>query len=473
MSGAQADITILNLNLFYLRFPEGEDRIEHLPLGPLYATAALEQAGFTVDFRDYQTRPSPGLFTADALVRFLDGAAPVVGFSCMTNLLPFTLLGMQAFKRAHPDRTLVLAGVGPVAVEQRILERFDWVDVIVRGEAEISAPLLLDALSHGEDLSRVPGVSYRDRGRVRHNPKPPRIQNLDAAPGPALAHVDLSRFAGLGIVTSRGCPFRCRFCSVAEMWDHRACFRSVEHVVAEMQRLHETAGAELFLFQDDLFVSSKARVRRFCAELRRSGLRVEWKAMGRVDLVDEPLMREMADCGCIDLRFGIESGSDGVLWEIRKGVKGPRTAEVVRQACAIFPRVDLFYVWGFPFETIEAFYETAFQMVAFRMLGANIVPLLLCHLPQCEIGAGADADGMEFAPDLVPESLSSGVEVYRDAHVTVPAEQRFVFDFIEEHPDIFPGWFHRDVETNIRPKLKVLQELGFYPPPYRERDAAA
>ena len=419
-----------------------------------------------VDFRDYQCVDSDGLFSLEGFASFLSGAAPVVGLSCMSNLLPFALLGMRAFKQEHPDRTLVLGGVGPTGVEQQILERFDWVDVIVRGEAERSAPALVRALQGRGELSCVPGISFRLNGRVVHTPKPKRITELDELPAPAYPHVDLARFRGFGVITSRGCPYRCRFCSVARMWDHHVCYRSVEAVVAEMRQLHDLAGADLFLLQDDLFVSSKERVHAFCEALRRSGLRVQWKALGRVDRVDRALMHTMAEAGCIDLRFGIESGSEGVLRAVRKGLRSERTAEVVKEACQIFPQVDLFYVWGFPFETMADFHATALQMVGFRMMGARIVPLLLSHLPQCDIGAAVtDHSQLEFAADLVPESVSSGIEMYDGFRAEIAPAQQYVFDFIQQHPDVFPGFFHRDVDTNIRPKLHILEELGFYPSP--------
>jgi radical SAM superfamily enzyme YgiQ (UPF0313 family) len=191
-----------------------------------------------------------------------------------------------------------------------------------------------------------------------------------------------------------------------------------------------------------------------------------------VDLVDEELLSAMAAAGCIDLRFGIESGSDGVLGQVRKGLKGPATIDAVSKACEIIDEVHLFYIWGFPFETMDDFHETLFQMVSFRMMGAEIVPLLFCRLPQTELCDG-DLEGLELAPDLMCESLTSGVEVFHHSHIEIRPAQRAVFDLIREHRDVFPGFFHRDLDTRIRPKLRELQELGFYPASAEERLALA
>ena len=142
---------------------------------------------------------------------------------------------------------------------------------------------------------------------------------------------------------------------------------------------------ELFLFQDEFFVSGKQQVMDFCRELAAAGWTSKWKAFGRVNLIDEEMMQAMADCGCLELRFGIESGSDRILKRIKKGFTAAEALDVVPKAVEIFPRVDTFYVWGFPFETMEDFNQSLFQMVSFRMMGARILPSLLCLLPQTEI----------------------------------------------------------------------------------------
>jgi anaerobic magnesium-protoporphyrin IX monomethyl ester cyclase len=459
-----ADITIANLNMLYVRYFDAVERERHLPLGPLYVTAALEEAGFQVDFRDYQLHEADELFAPEEVLRFLDQPAPIIGFSCMANLLPFTLLAMRAAKQRWPDRTLVLAGVGPKSVEQQILERFPWVDVIARGEGEHVAPALVGALKHGTSLAAVPGVSYREGGRVVHNPRPPRIEDIDRITPPAYHHIDLGRYTGFGVLTSRGCPYPCTFCSVAPVWDLRAFHRSAESVVAEMRTLKERGGADLILFQDEFFVSGPERVLRFCHALEEARLDLQWKAFGRINLTTPEMMTAMEATGCVEIRFGIESGSDRVLGLTKKGFTAAQSVDVVRRAVDLFRRVDAFYVWGFPFETMDDFYQSVFQMVSFRMMGARILPSLLCLLPQTEIlREQVRLEDLTFAPDLLPEYMVTGHEVSRGAHIEIRDEHRPFFDFVRAHPDIFPGFFHVGLEEQIRPKLRVLQELGFYP----------
>ncbi len=458
-----ADLTLLNLNMLLIRYGEAVERELHVPLGPLYLVRALERAGFEVDFRDYQTSSAEDPFDLEALLSFLERPARVVGLSCMANLLPFTVLAARAIKERWPDRVIVLGGVGAKAVEHLVLERFPWIDVICRGEGEQTAPELLAALRSGSDLAPVAGISYRRAGAVVHNPDRPRIIDLDALPLPAFESIELERYAGYGMMTSRGCPYPCTFCSVAPVWGHQSVSRSPGSIVDEMRHLNHAAGVDLFLFQDEFFVSSKSHVMAFCRELVRSGLDVKWKAFGRINLTDRAMMQAMADAGCVELRFGVESGSDEVLRRIKKGFTAAEVIELVPQAILLFPRVDLFYVWGFPFETLDDFAQTLFQMVSFRMLGARILPSLLALLPQTEIYEEFRGSVAEFCPHLFPEFLFTGHESCVGGEVELPGRYAKYFDLVRDNPDIFSGFFHLDFVNNVAPKLAWLRELGFYP----------
>ncbi len=462
-----ADITLVNLNMLFIRYGEEVERERHVPLGPLYLTRALEDAGLRVDFRDYQLCPADDPFDMQTFLEFLRDPAPVIGLSCMANLLPFTIQAMKALRDRYHDRRLILGGVGAKSVENQVLSRFPWVEVICRGEGERTGPELVRALLDGADLSSIAGISYRANGAIRHNPDRERIRDLDAIPFPAFEKIDLKNYAGYGMMTSRGCPYRCTFCSVAPIWNYVSYSRSPQNIIAEMRFLHENAGVDLFLFQDEFFVSGKRQVMAFCRELKASGLPVEWKAFGRVNLTDEEMMRAMADCGCLELRFGIESGSDRVLSRIRKGFTAAEALDVVPKAIGIFPRVDAFYVWGYPFETMDDFNQSLFQMVSFRMMGARILPSLLCLLPQTPIYRDAVASGakLEFCPYLFPEFVFTGHEVCQDGEVELPERYQPYFKLIMDNPDIFPGFFHIDLAGNILPKLALLRQFGFYPSP--------
>ncbi len=462
-----ADITLVNLNMLYIRYGEKAERELHVPLGPLYLTRALEDVGFEVDFRDYQLCDADDPFEMETFLDFLNEPAPVIGLSCMANLLPFTILALKVLHEKYPDKTLVLGGVGSKSVEDKILQRFPWIDIICRGEAELTGPELLSALiKKSSSLSHVEGISYRNNGDVIHNKERQRIRNLDSIAYPAFEKIDLNRYAGFGMMTSRGCPYQCTFCSVAPVWNLESYTRSPGNIIDEMKVLKEKVGIDLFLFQDEFFISGKKQVMDFCRQLQQQNLGIEFKAFGRVNLVDLEMMRALSDSGCIELRFGIESGSDKILSQIKKGFTCSEVLEIVPRAIEIFPRVDAFYVWGFPFETMEDFNQSLFQMISLRMMGARILPSLLCLLPQTEIyQQWTSRIPLKFCPYLFPEFVFTGHEVCHGSSVEIPEAHRDYFELIKHNPDIFPGFFHMDLKNNILVKLQRLRQFGFYPDP--------
>jgi radical SAM superfamily enzyme YgiQ (UPF0313 family) len=173
----------------------------------------------------------------------------------------------------------------------------------------------------------------------------------------------------------------------------------------------------------------------------------------------------MAAAGCLEIRFGIESGSARMLSLTHKGFTPEMAVEVVSRATQLFPRVDTFFIWGYPEETMDDFHQSLFQMLSFRLMGARILPSLLCLLPQTEMYRAltqAERDRLAFCEELLPEYVITGHEICKVGATAIADEHRATFDFIESHKDLFPGFFLLDVEDKILPKLRILQEHGFY-----------
>ncbi len=457
-------ITLANLNMLYVRYVDRVEQEIHLPLGLLHVARSLEDAGFDVDLRDYQLWQDGDPFSGDSIARFLDHSADVLFVSCMANLLPFSLLALQRFAEQNPDTVVVLGGVGPAGVEREVLSLCPWIHAVGVGEGERSTPVLARALTNGaRDLSAVPGVVWRDGDEIRANAPAPRIETLDDIPMPAYHLVDLSRYKGINMLSSRGCPFPCTFCSVAPIWGHQPFLRGPQSIAEEMRYLHEARGVELFLFQDEFFVSSAERVRALCAAIKELDFAARWKAFGRIDLTDVPTMEAMAYAGCVEIRYGVESGCDEVLRRTRKGFTAARSLEVMSVATGIFPGVDAFYMWGFPFESAEDFNATLLHMLSARSMGVRILPSLLSMLPRTRLYEEMeDKSVLEFCPELFPEYMLTGHETCVDGRVVIAPQHEAIYRLIEANPHIFPGFFHVDVEQNILPKYRLLQKFGFY-----------
>ncbi len=208
-----ADITLVNLNMLFIRSGEQTEREIHLPLGCLYLPRALEDAGFRVDFRDYQLTDAPDPFDMNALLDFLRDPAPVIGLSCMANLLPFTILAMKALRERYPDRTLVLGGVGSASVEHAILERFPFIDIICRGEAEHTAPPRRSGGPRGAARADGPGRAWPPHGARPPAPAPTSPTSPEALRTPPAPTTTIPRKPGSPTSTPSPSPP-----SIASIW---------------------------------------------------------------------------------------------------------------------------------------------------------------------------------------------------------------------------------------------------------------
>lgn len=312
---------------------------------------------------DFYTRQMPtGLGTINALLRSHGFDSRLANFSrfrwseveqTLRRLRP-RVLGISLFTfnrgaavkisrvaRAVDSGIFVVAG-GPHATHlaEHVLSRSACIDAVAVGEGEATMLDLSRTLAAGGDPGSVAGLVLRTpRGPRRTRERPP-IQNLDLLPHPA-AHfesIGVDRYAQLEfLITSRGCPARCTFCSTPEFWGTRVRYRSAEHVLDELRLLQERFGHVTVSFRDDTFTVDKKRTLSLCRRIIASGLHLLWDCQSRVNAVDEERLLWMRRAGCQHIQYGVESGSESVLGRLNKGT---RMEQVVR-ACELTRRVGM------------------------------------------------------------------------------------------------------------------------------------
>lgn len=308
----------------------------YFPLGLGQIAALAQRAGFEVEVFDLNALR---LGEAEVESRIAALRADVFGLTeLITGYRDLRYL-VELLRRYHPGKPIILGG-GLASSYPEYVMTHTAVDLVVPGEGDAVIVPLLRALRDRTPLAAVPGILYRDGGAIRRNPSPPVVTNLDELPFPNrdLFPVDIylenmervwlfSRpTRSLSMITSRGCPFRCIYCDKS-IWGGRFRQRSVDCVIREIETLIAAYGLEGVLFADDTFVLKKKWVLEFCAALRERLPGFRWSANGRVGVLDEEMLAAMAAAGCDTLGFGIESGSQLILDEMRKDVR----VEVAKQ----------------------------------------------------------------------------------------------------------------------------------------------
>jgi len=458
------EITLVNFNLMYARLQGMIDWQAYLPLGLLYLTSTLEREGFRVDIRDYQLQVCKTPFDINHAVSFLDSSADIVGFSCMANLLPFTILVAKELKQRYPEKFIILGGVGPSGVAHHIIEHFPFIDVVVRGEGEKTIVELIKSISNASQLKNIKGITFRIHNEIFNNPPQERIMNLDSIPPPAYERINFKDYdAAPSIITSRGCPYKCAFCTENTVWGHKVVFREIRGVVEEIKILHDKYQKNTFLIQDDNFVLHQERIFEFCDELKKSNLNIQWKCFGRIDLMNGELMKTMSKAGCVQIRYGIESGSNRTLEKIDKQFTIEEAEKVVRQSLNYFPSVHTSFIYGYPLEveSMEDFQQTVNKVECFDKMGATTYLFLLSPLPENRI-YNEHKGKLDLSRELWSDFISTGQEDRWNDINLLDKKHKPIYDLIVQYPYIFPGFYHYDWEHNVLPKLRVVKKRNLF-----------
>ncbi|VVB86551.1 Ribosomal protein S12 methylthiotransferase RimO [uncultured archaeon] len=265
----------------------------------------------------------------------------IVGITCYTPEFNDVILLSNKIKELHPHIKIIVGGVHPTLRQREFFFEGSPVDFVVIGEGEITLYELAHALLTDENHNDIPGIGYYDKTKKEYvqTKARPLIDDLDAMPFPAYDKVDMKYYtlpnpysvrglflSSFYILVGRGCPSQCTFCVSAEMRKILApgkslrC-RSAKNVVDEIELLKKTYGIDSFYFIDDNFTIQKDLVSNICDELIKRKLNLIWACSARINTVSEELLQKMKKSGCIQVDFGVESGSPEVLKRLKKGIK--------------------------------------------------------------------------------------------------------------------------------------------------------
>ena len=437
-----SDITLVNTVL--------PSDVKVPPQGILYLTAALEAEGFEVDIRDYQLCELDEPWEPATLARFVEGAAPVIGFSAMSYALPLIIAAARIVKSRAPQTTIVLGGIGPSGAGAPLLDYCESIDLIVDGEGERTIVELLHALRERRDLGAVPGIVYRSGRQAVATPSRPRIPSMVELVPPAYHRVDFSRSRLVDSQFGRGCPFRCTFCDIAPFWNRLNTHRPIEHYVDELERLVNVHGAKDVFIVDDTFVLARKSIMQFCSEIERRGIVFDWGCYARVDLMDEELIERMAAAGCRKVFYGVESGSDDVLGQIVKDTTVDMIVDTVTRSLRHFSFVTTSFVWGFPGESLDDLRQTVAFLLYLTSLGGS--PQLNLVLPYAYSTLYKQyREQIRFAPEY-----SSQLQFYEGR------DRGWLYEMIAARPDLFSAFYQLPTQA-FEEKWAYLDELGLSP----------
>jgi anaerobic magnesium-protoporphyrin IX monomethyl ester cyclase len=337
--------------------PSNDDSIFRFPpLGLGYVAASLRTQNIAVELVDCT------FHSREEVVEKVRRSNPqIIGIYSMFSMKKSSLKLAQLFK---DDCDLLVAG-GPLPTFAPA-DFLDVFDVAAIGEGEETLVELVKCAEKGEDFSNVKGVAYKDRGKMRFTPVRDFVLNLDRLPFPSRELFDneaykkyYSKRFGYTItsmITSRGCPFSCDFCS-RPVFGTSFRTRSPSNIVDETESI-VTFGYDRVWFADDCFTLNRVHLIDVCDELIRRGSDVGWECLSRADTVDREVARKMRQAGCVRVFFGIESGNNNVLALMRKQITVEQARKAVHVAKDAGLQVGAFFIIGYPEESDTTVLDT-------------------------------------------------------------------------------------------------------------------
>ena len=391
------------------------------PLGLAQLAGCLELAGIPVEILDASALEIGWQELGAAIAQT---PSDLIGMTAFTPYMPEVARAVRIARQAAPEAAIVLGGPHVTFTAEETLQTIPELDLVVRGEGDQIIVDLARALEAGDDLDRVPGLSFRRDGQVVETPAPPPL-DATQLPMPAFHLMPMERyhFASLGgpfatVIASRGCPFQCTFCSEWPFWrgGWRPC--DPELVVEQLDVLVNRYGRKNIWFGDDCFNVSGDHMAAICEGILKRGIDVNWYYQGRADLVVKhkallPLMRR---AGNRMVQLGIEASNDKQREELNKQLR----TEIVREAVPLLRQHDIvcqgMIIVGLPGDNPRIF-EQKVRFV--NELDVDFPVFLIYTLfPGAPDHARAVAQGqIELPADYARHDM---------AHVLVPPEQMTV-----------------------------------------------
>jgi anaerobic magnesium-protoporphyrin IX monomethyl ester cyclase len=343
-----------------------------VPVGLYYLAAQMLDAGLEAAILNLARADVPD--PDAAFCAALQSQQPdVIGFS-VTNPTRFSAMSLaRTARKMLPDTVIVFGGPAPTFMADYFFSTCPALDFIVKGEGEQTCLALVqtlagrtgtDSQTGHPDVSRIPGLVFRDGDTIKDTGTAPLIQDLDQLVHPSRYFV----FEHLAM--SRGCPGACTFCGSPLFWgSQNVRFHSPDWFFAEIKTL-AGKGVSHFYISDDTFTMDRDRIMTLCRKLIDADLDITWHAISRVDCVDPPLLSMMRKAGCIQISYGVESGSSLIKKRLGKPVPNSLAVQAFRQTAAhgMIPRA--YFIYGSPGETCDTIQESIDLLMQLHPLGA-------------------------------------------------------------------------------------------------------
>jgi radical SAM superfamily enzyme YgiQ (UPF0313 family) len=487
--------------------------VSGIPLGLLYVASSLKKAGHDVQVYDaivgadestWGVHGNNGTYRMgapmDEIEKIVDEINPdVVGISNQySSQVENALRTAEVVKKVKREIKVVMGGPHASVMPATFLDGYNAVDYVVMREGELTMPELLDSIAGQRAITTVQGIAFKEEGKLVINEQREFIKNLDDLPLPAYELVDMEKYfyfndkgkdgretykypgaeRSVSMITSRGCPFNCIFCSIHLGMGRKFRAHSVDFVLEHIKYLKKTYNIKHIHFEDDNFSFDISRFNKILENLIKLN-NITWDTPNgvRADYLNEDILNKCAKSGCTYLRIGVESANREVSKEIiRKHLDINKVTEIAKLCNKIGIDIEAFYIIGFPGEKIKQMKETIdFAVKQERLYGLypydmfTATPLIGTDLYEtCQqknyiageisgknLATATQGEGMITTENFTPEDIRSLLKNFRIRHLI--ARCIFSLKFFFRHHQYFSILFKNKFHT--RNLMRILRKF--------------
>ncbi len=404
-------------------------------------------------------------------------APDLIGITCnFTAYFDDSIEVSKIVKKVLPKVPVVFGGAHASIEAETIFKENTTVDFIIRGEGEITFKELVFALKNNTSFYDIKGLTYRIENKIVSNEKRHLISNLDTLPIPDRSFIDMNFYKNNNkkviwyyrkspiatIMTSRGCPYNCIFCSTNIMWEKKWRPRSLYLVFSEIEMLINNYEIKEIIVSDDMFWTNRNRVLEFCDYFIEKKYNISFAVDAGTSswLIDKELLIKMRKAGFYAIRFPIESGCIDTLKYIRKPVDLDKTSILIKEANKLGFWTSANFIIGFPYETLEQIQQTINYAYNSDL---DFASFLIAKL-----NAGSDLYNSFKAAGLLNQNIIKSSDFYRSDYDTAKMTAADLNDILNKsHSKWFIHKFFYYLKpynflNSILPKLCSFEDICYF-----------
>ena len=422
-------------------------------IGPLIISSILKHQKHEVIFYD---NPIKNLQVDKKIIRqWVENVEPdIVCFSTRCDSYALSLIIAEQIKSVNPQIVIIFAGAQATHTDIDTIKEFPQVDIIIRGEGELTTEKLYPLISEHKYWGNIEGITYKDaKGNVIKNKESKLIDNWMYTPAyeqlPSNYLNNIQRMTSFRIEGGRGCPYNCIFCSTCNMWRRKYRIKTAAEIYKEMELVNKEYGLEEFIIEHDSLTANKKKFTEFLSDLKsRNKKKFRWKCSSRIDTLPIELLPEMKQAGCTSIYLGIETGSPKMQKIYGKNLNLDTLPKVLSELEKNDIGFTASFICGHPEEDINDIKKTT-DLLIYCASKKNCKEVQLHKLS--------------------PISGSKLYEIYKNDLIFISnniSDQAVKIDtneerlLIEKHPNIFSAFYSFNLEENLNNELAFLTTNG-------------